>query len=388
MPVLRLIRQSCLVLAILGQCTSPAVAQAESGVHDDLVLFGQSAALEGPAAELGRGMKRGLELAFAESNQAGGVAGRRLALVALDDGYEPTRAISNALALIEDQGVFALIGGVGTPTSRAVVPIAEERGVPFLAPFTGAAFLRDPQLSQVINLRASYQQETERGVDYLVGSLRLERIAVLFQDDTFGRDGLDGVRVALERRGLAPVADATYKRNTTAVKRAALDLRAAAPQAVFIIGAYEPAAAFIRTCQALGFNPRFITLSFVGSAALAKELGAAGRGVLVTQVMPPLQDANRPLVARFLAALDAHQPGTGASQVELEGYAAGRLVVETLQRLGAAPTRKTFVGLLRAGEMAALDGLDLGFGPDSNQGYSGVFLTEIRADGSLAEIRP
>jgi ABC-type branched-subunit amino acid transport system substrate-binding protein len=267
-----------------------------------------------------------------------------------------------------------------------MLPIAEERAVPFVAPFTGASSLRDPGLRQVINLRASYRQETERGVARLVDETGLRRIAVLFQDDTFGRDGLEGVRMALSQRDLEPVADATYMRNTTAVKRAALDLRNADPQAVFIIGAYEPAAAFIRVCRELDFQPTFMTLSFVGSVALATELGAQGRGVFITQVMPSLQAAQHPAVTRYLASLTAFAPGVAPSYVSLEGYLAGRLAIETLQGIGPQPTRADFIDWLRSGELSELDGLPLAFGPDSNQGSAAVFLTVIGRDGELAEV--
>jgi len=350
------------------------------------VVLGQSAALEGPAAALGRDFNLGILAAFAEANRAGGIHGRRLELIARDDGYEPTRAITNTHELLNRHEVFALIGEVGTPTARAVVPIAEQQGVPFVAPFTGAEFLRDPGLSSVINLRASYDEEAEKGIEYLTGELGLERVAVLFQDDTFGRDGLDAVTRALRRRDLEPVGDATYERNTMAVKRAALDLRAAQPEAVFIIGAYAPTAEFIRVCRQLGFRPKFITLSFVGSTALAAELGDAGEEVLITQVMPLFTDLNRPLVQRFHDALLAHAPEALASFVVLEGYAAGRLVIAALDALGTEVTRAGFLELLRSGRIGELDGMPLHFGIDRNQGLGEVFLTEIRGDGSFREV--
>jgi len=366
----------------------PFTLQAEPGVSSDQILFGQSAALNGPAASLGRDFNLGIQAAFHEANTAGGIHGRKLKLVARDDGYEPTQAISNTEKLLQEDQVFALIGEVGTPTSRAVVPIAEAANAPFLAPFTGAEFLRDAGLSTVINLRASYNQEAERGIEYLVGTLKLKRIAVLFQDDTFGRDGLEAVKLALLNRGLEPVADASYRRNTTAVKRAVLDLRASAADAVFIIGAYAPTAEFIRVSQDIGFKPRFMTLSFVGSTALAAELEGRGKGVLVTQVMPLFSDARRPLVQRFQAALLQHDPQAQASFVVLEGYAAGRLVAATLDLLGPEVSRTAFLAKLRSGEVTEIDGLPLSLGPQSNQAFNHVFLTELHADGSFTEILP
>jgi branched-chain amino acid transport system substrate-binding protein len=366
----------------------PSWVLAEPGVSAEQILFGQSAALNGPAASLGRDFNLGIQTAFHEVNASGGIHGRTLKLVARDDGYEPTQAIANTEKLLQEDQVFALIGEVGTPTSRAVVPLAEAANAPFLAPFTGAEFLRDAGLSVVINLRASYNQEAERGIDYLVGTLKLKRIAVLFQDDTFGRDGLEAVKLALANRGLEPVADASYRRNTTAVKRAVLDLRASQPEAVFIIGAYGPTAEFIRVSQDIGFKPRFMTLSFVGSTALAAELAGRGKGVLVTQVMPLFSDTGQPLVQRFQAALRQHDPEAKASFVALEGYAAGRLVAATLELLGKEVSRSAFLVKLRSGEVTEIDGLPLSLGPQSNQASNHVFLTELHADGSFTEIQP
>ena len=197
---------------------------ATPGVTGETVLFGQSAALAGPARELGRNMRLGIEAAFHEVNGRGGVHGRRLVLASLDDSYEPEEAVANTHALIEDEEVFALIGAVGTPTSRSAAPVAAQLGVPYIAPFTGAAFLRDPQWENIVNLRASYNQETEEMVLRLTTDLGVKRIAVIYQDDSFGRAGYRGVREAMDRRNLAPVAIGLYPRNTTAVKTALLDV--------------------------------------------------------------------------------------------------------------------------------------------------------------------
>ena len=161
-------------------------------------MFGQSAAFEGPAAALGLGMRQGILAAFTEANTAGGVNGRRLELVYCDDGYEPDRAIENTNRLINEDQVFALIGEVGTPTSRAAQPIATEARVPFIGPFTGAGFLRDPSLGNVINVRASYDQETEAWIEHLTSDLGISRVALLYQDDSFGLAGRSGVVAALE----------------------------------------------------------------------------------------------------------------------------------------------------------------------------------------------
>ena len=371
---------ACAVIAVLAPAVVDAQADEVPGVSPERVLFGQSAAFSGPAAELGRGMRLGIQAAFKEANDAGGVHGRRLELVTVDDGYEPEDAIRNTRRLIEDEGVFALVGGVGTPTSRSAVPVAEEAGVPYIAPFTGAGFLRGEP--HVVNLRASYAQETEEMVQRLTRDLGVERIAVVIQDDSFGRAGLAGVRAAFNRRGMEPVGIGVYPRNTTAVKTAIVDIAAGNPEAVIVVGAYQPVAGLIAWTRHIGLDPVFMTLSFVGSNALAEELGPRGAGVYVTQVVPFPTGRSSRVAAAYRSALRAHTPGAEPGFVSFEGYLAGRLVIEALERCGSTVDRERFIGVLRSAGSIDLDGFRLVFGGEDNQGSDAVFLTVIDEQGN------
>ena len=352
------------------------------GVSPTRVLFGQSAAFSGPARELGRNMRLGIEAAFQEANSGGGIHSRRLELVTLDDAYEPEAAIANTVRLIEEHRVFALIGAVGTPTSRSATPVAAQAGVPYIAPFTGAEFLRDPEWDNILNLRASYYQETEEMVARLTEDLGVTRIGVLYQDDSFGRAGYRGVRLALDRRAMQPVSIGLYPRNTTAVKTALLDLRRGDPEAVIMIGAYQPVAALITWARHVGMDPTFLTVSFVGSNALARELGAAGEGVYVTQVVPFPTDDSLPVVGAYLRALAAHDPEAVPGFVSFEGYLAGRLAVAGIAGCGAEVTRECFLEGLRASDVIDIDGFQLRYGDGDNQGSDAVFLTRIGPDGA------
>ena len=345
------------------------------------LLFGQSAAFSGPAQDLGINMRLGIEAAFAEANAKGGVHGRQLALRSLDDAYEPERAIANTRTLL-DAGVFAMIGAVGTPTSLAAVPVAAEAGVPYVAPFTGAAFLREVPGSgdNVVNLRASYDDETEAMVAHLIGDLGIERIAVMYQDDSFGRAGHSGVLKAMRRRDMAPVAVGVYPRNTTAVKTALLDVRTGRPEAVILVGAYKPVATMIAWARHIRFSPVFMTISFVGSNALARELGTGGAGVFVTQVVP-FPQGEEPVVAAYTRALAASAPDATPGFVSLEGYLAGRLAIAAAERCRGAPDRSCFLAALREGDAVDIDGFELAYGPTDNQGSDQVFLTVIDQAG-------
>jgi len=297
---------------------------AQSGIFNDRIVFGQAAPLDGPAAALGTGMRDGILAAFAEANKAGGVHGRKLELIARDDGYEPTRSANVTRQLISEDNVFALIGPVGTPTSQAAQPIAAEAGVPFIGPFTGAEFLRDAKLANVINLRASYFQETEEMVE------RLTR-----------------------------------------------DLGAS--------GAYKPCAEFIKTARQLRLNATFVNISFVGSDALAQELGAAGVGVVVTQVVPFPGDESLAMVKRYRAALAAAIPNSTPGFVSLEGYAVGRLAIAALAKAANPPTRDSLLNTIRTNSFD-IDGMPLSFSAEKNQGSDKVWLTVIQADGSFRAV--
>ena len=235
---------------------------------------------------------------------------------------------------------------------------------PISRPSRAPAFLRDRQWNNVINLRASYYQETEKIVDFLTTSLGIDRIGVFYQDDSFGQAGLRGVQIALERRGLQMVGTGVYPRNTRAVKTGLLDLRSANPDAVVLVGAYQPVAHFIAWAKQIGFEPHFMTISFVGSNALIEELGPASSGIFVTQVVPPPHDhegavviedgllrtagadstdTSLPIVGHYRQLLARMYPETPPGFVSLEGYLAGRLVVSILESCGVSPDRTCFL---------------------------------------------
>lgn len=384
-------KRSLLALVWLGVAAgTPAAAQESGQAGQDepgVIVFGQSAALGGPARELGEGMRLGLEAAFNEINAAGGVHGNRLELVSLDDGYEPEAAIINTRRLIEDQDVFALIGPVGTPTSQVAVPIATDAGVPYIGAFTGAEFLRDAQaLPNVINIRASYFQETEEMAARLSEDLNLNSVSIFYQDDSYGRAGLAGLRRAADRYGMDIAIEVSYPRNTEAVRMALLDLRRAQAEAVVIIGAYQPVSTLIRWARKIDYSPHFINISFIGSEALARILGEDGEGVYVTQVVPFPEDASLPVVAEYQAAMRRMDSSAEPSFVSLEGYLAGRLAAAGLELVGPEPTRDDFLRALKISGDIDLSGFQLTYGIDDNQGSDQVYLTVIDQNGDFASV--
>src|SRR5262245_9969168 len=357
---------------------------AEAGVSADNIVFGQAAAFEGPASALGLGMRDGINVAFAEVNAAGGINGRKLDLVSRDDGYEPTKSIEATKALIA-QNVFALIGPVGTPTSMAALTLVKEAEIPFIGPFTGTEALRNPYQPLVVNVRASYFQETEVMVERLTKDRGFSKIAILYQDDAFGQAGLAGTRRAMEKRKMSLVAEGAFERNTVAVRAALLAIRKAEPQAVIMIGPYKPCAEFIKLSRQIKFNPTFVNISFVGSDALAQELGQAGAGVVITQVVPFPSDASIPVVAAYHKALKGALPNAQPGFVSLEGYLVGRTVAAALKGVDGELTRKSLMAKLTSSTYD-FGGFELTFGPNNNQGSNKVFLTVIGEDGKFKSV--
>jgi ABC-type branched-subunit amino acid transport system substrate-binding protein len=375
-----------LTVAFIAGIAAASPARAEDGVAADKIIFGQAAPLEGPTAALGLGMKAGINAAFAEANKAGGVKGRKLELKSVDDGYEPTKSIEAVNKLLGDDKVFAIAGPVGTPTSVATQPLADKAGAPFIGAFTGTEALRAPYKASVVNVRASYFEETEAMVEHLTKDLGATKIAIMYQDDAYGQAGLAGVKKALAKREMTLAAEGTYERNTTAVKGALLAIKKGDPDAVIMIAAYKPAAEFIKLGKQIKLNATFVNISFVGSDALAKEVGAAGAGTVITQVVPSPGDTSIPVVKSYHDALKASAPSEQPGFVSLEGYLVGRTIVAALEKMNGEPTRKGFIEAVQKSGGFDLGGFKLSYSDNSNRGSDTVYLTVIQEDGTFKAV--
>lgn len=351
---------------------------AEPGITASTILIGQSAAFSGPASELGTEMRAGALAYFQAINASGGVNGRKIELRSLDDGYEPDRAAANTRKLIDD-GVFLLFGYVGTPTSNASKPIFTAARVPFVGPFTGAESLRNPLNRYIFNVRASYYDETDRIVGQLVGQT-LDRIAVFYQNDDYGKAGLAGVERAMQKRNLKIVATGTVERNTVDVAAAVKAIGPVEPQGVVMISAYKSCAAFIKAMRNAGYNPQFMNVSFVGSKALAHEAGPAGRGVGISQVVPFPWNLSARVVKDYQQLLEASTGKQNFSFTSLEGFIAAKVLVEGLRRAGPDLTREKFITAMEQLRDFDVGGFTVTFTPTDHSGSKFVELTVIGKD--------
>jgi branched-chain amino acid transport system substrate-binding protein len=371
-------KHSIVWFALLALSVPAIAARADPGVTPTTILIGESAAFTGPASELGTEMRAGALAYFQAVNAAGGVNGRKIELRSLDDGYESDRAAANTRKLIDD-GVFLLFGYVGTPTSNASKPIFTAAKVPFVGPFTGAESLRNPLNRYIFNIRASYYDETEKIVGQLVGQT-LDRIAVFYQNDDYGKAGLTGVERAMQRRNMKIVATGTVERNTVDVAAAVASIGKIEPQAVVMISAYKSCAAFIKAMRAAGYNPQFVNVSFVGSRALAHEAGPAGRGVGISQVMPFPWNLSTRVVKEYQQLFSASTGKQEYSFTSLEGFIAAKVLVEGLRRTGNDLTREKFIAAMEQMRDYDVGGYSVSFSPTDHNGSKFVELTVISKD--------
>jgi ABC-type branched-subunit amino acid transport system substrate-binding protein len=360
---------------------SSSLCSAENGVTGDTVVLGQSVALTGPAAALGIEMRNGAKVYFDFINAKGGVNGRKIQLVTLDDGYEPVRTVPNTKKLIEEHKVFALFGYVGTPTSSAALPLFTQARVPFFGAFTGAELLRQPFNRYIFNVRASYYDETEKIVEQHV-STGSKNIAVFYQDDAYGQAGLKGVEIAMTRRALKVSSLGTVERNTIKVEQAVKTINATQPDAVVMISAYKACGEFIRQMKKQGSAAQFYNVSFVGSKALADDLGGEGVGVAISQVMPFPWGAAVPVVREYQSLMlrAGHKEFTFST---VEGYIAAKVFVEALRRAGKDLTRERLIATLEKMNDVDVGGFYVGFTPTNHNASKFVDLTIIARDGKF-----
>jgi branched-chain amino acid transport system substrate-binding protein len=359
-----------------------AASTNSNGVTDAEVIIGSSLALSGHAGYLGTQTLRGALAYINRINESGGIHGRMIRIIAKDDGYDPPRCLVNTQHLIVEENVFALFCYVGTPTTVKILPLVEEARIPLVGMFTGANALREPFKRYVINVRPSYYEETDAAVRHIV-EMGLRRIAIFYQYDAYGFDGLTGTELALKKYALEPVARGTYLRGTLDVAEGLRRILEADPEVVFMIGTYDPCAKFIKLAKSLGENPLFYLVSFVGAEELARLLGPENeRGVIMSQVVPPPEHSPSgeriEIAESYRRDLKKFFPDDIPNFVGFEGYINAMVLVEGLRRAGPELDRENFIQALES-----INGLSLGpdytlsFSPTNHQGLQRVFMTKL-----------
>ena len=362
------------------------LAHAEDGVTDTSITLGMSSPFTGPNGVYGMQMREAINAYFDQLNKNGGINGRKIELITIDDGYETDRTLANTKSLIQEKKVFALMGYYGsTPTTEAMNKVFGPGKVPLIGTISGAGSLREPVATNpnsryMFNIRASYADEAEAIVDQIL-ALGLKNIAVFYQNDGFGKSGLDGVTNALKRANLAPVAVGTVERNSLDVAKAVETISKSSPQAVIMVTLYKPTAAFVKSMKQLGQFPMFLTLSPVGGEVLAQELGNDARGIGISQVVPYPWNDTIGVVREYQKLLGKQKDKF--SYYGLEGFITARLVTEGIRKLGKDVTREKLVTALEGMQNFDLGGFKVSYGPNNHLGSRFVELTVVGSGGKV-----
>lgn len=363
-------------LSIVTLCVGLPAWAAEKPAAETIKL-GQSCALSGPTKELGAYMFKGAKSYFDHVNSKGGVNGKTIEHIVVNDGYEPNMTATNTENLTKEQKVFALFGEVGTPTSKVALPIAEKSNTPFIMPLTGAKFLRNPLNKLVVNFRAGYEEEIESLLQYAVEDRGVKKISIFYQDDDYGKAGLEATKSALQKRNMDIASTETYVRNFPDIPKEVFDrVKTVNPDAVIMVGAYLPCANFIKGAKEAGMKSTlFCNISFVGSESLIQELQGTTENVVISQVVPLPWDNSNPSVREYQELFNKAYPGDKLGFVSLEGFLAAKLTVKALEKAGQNPTRDGFIKAFESLDKGVLPGLSVSLGREDHQAMDTVYLT-------------
>jgi branched-chain amino acid transport system substrate-binding protein len=359
----------------------PALVHSSLQAQDSSALkIGQSIALSGPLAELGQAMHLGAQACFNAVNAQGGVAGRKIELSALDDGYDIKRALANLDIFLADKNTFALFNCMGTPMIEAMLPKVIETGIPFFSPFTGALVARPKTVRNIFNIRASYPEEAEQLVQHLA-TIGIKRIAIAYQNNSFGKEVYEGARLAMEKHKLTGTAVVTVENNASDAGSAAAKLAESNPEAVLVGLAGKPTIEFVKAIRALRKGLPLYALSIMGTSATIKSLGDDATGIAISQVMPLPTNTVVPMVREFQQAWKAAGAQQEASHLALEGYVNARVFVEVLRRAGRSVTRSSFIENVWNLKRYNLGGFEIGFSEPGKNASRFVELTLVGRDG-------
>ena len=366
-----------------GLALAPAGNAAETGVTAQKITIGQSAPVTGNNKDLGNEIRLGALAAFNQANKSGGIGGRQIELITLDDVNDVQKAIANTDVLLKQGQVFALYGYASATLGRKPLEMAAAEGVPFLSPFTGARVMRGYN-KVLFNFRAGYAEEAAKIIEHFK-TVGITRFGILYHDDVVGKENLDVVQKGIEAGGGKVIATAGVSRKGGDAAPKAAAMVKADPQAIVVTGLYGPSSEFIKAAKVAGYGAPIVALSFVGGTQFVNALGKDKAGVVISQVVPFPWDNKLPVVREYKKALAEVDPKAEPSFTTFEAYLVGRTIVDALKKSGKEPTRASFMAAL-----AATSGLDLGghvftFKPGDHNGSKFVDLTVVSADGKMRQ---
>jgi branched-chain amino acid transport system substrate-binding protein len=371
--------RTLLTTFLVAACTwTTHVKAAEDGVTNTTILIGQTVGLTGTVAAPVKEMNEGANAYFAEVNKKGGVHGRKIEFITLDDKFDPALTVANAETLIKKERVFALFLGRGTPHTQAIVPLLTEHKVPLIAPSTGSAIFHEPPIRWIFNIRAKYQTEVEKGVEHFA-TVGIKKIGILHVDDAFGQDGLEGFNKAMAAHKLTPTNITKFPRVKPNYAETAAAVIKADPSALIIVSSSKNTIEVIKAIRAKGNQMQIMTLSNNSSRAFVDELGADGAGIIMSQITVAPHLVTTRLGKEFSVAAKAS--GATVSYPAIEGYVNAKVLVEGLERAGRNLTRDGFIRALESMRSVDMGGILITYGENDHTGSEFVELTMIGKDG-------
>lgn len=348
-------------LFIVGACVF-ALLHHYRTLESKVIVLGASLPLSGINSHLGKDMVVGANTYFSHINARGGVQGYKIEFIQYDDKYEPENTLTNTQTLIEKDNVFALFGFVGTPTVKRVLPLIAHANIPFIAPYTGASFLRDVDATNIINFRSSYVQEINALVTHLTSQKNISKFAIFYQNDDYGEEGYIALVNALEKYNLKLSAEGTYKRNTLSIHHAIHEIEAAKPEAIILVGAYKPTARFIeKVKECCPYNIIFCPISFVNADALVIELKGDARNILFSQTVPSYDDYTSQEAIEYNNLLKFYYPNDKPSLVSFEAFLAAKTVVKAINSIDGSISPSKLSYALKHINRYTLDNIPLSY---------------------------
>ncbi len=358
----------------------PIMACGEEGVSDKSILLGQTVGLTGIVAAPVREMNEGALAYFSEVNKQGGIFGRQIVLQTLDDKFDPAITVVNARRLINEEHIFAFFQGRGTPHTQAILPLLAQHGVPLFFPSTGASVFHSPVNRWVFNVRPKYQDEVSEAIKYF-STLKLNKIGLLYVDDAFGLDALNGFKNTMVSRQLPTNIVQKFSRVNPDYTQIAQSLVKLQPEALIIASSSKNTVEVIKALRKAGGNFQLLTLSNNSSAAFVSDLGAAGAGVIVSQVMPVPHLHLSNLATEFMHSAKTNK--VTMSYASMEGYVNAKVLVEGLRRAGKDLTREKLVHALESIRRLDIGGIMIDYSPQDHSGSAYIELTMIGRDGKF-----
>jgi len=341
------------------------------------IKLGASLPLTGINKELGNEVIEGANTYFSHINARGGINGKLINLIFYDDKYEPQNTLVNIDKLINKDKVFALFGFVGTPTTQKVLSIVRDTEIPFIAPYTGASFLRNPDIPNIVNFRSSYKEEIEAIVDNLYKNKNITKFAIFYQNDDYGEEGYIATVAALGKRNLKLVSEGTYKRNTLSIRHALNEIQSTTPEAIIIVGAYKPSAQFIKSARECCFRDVvFAPISFVNSNALINELNGDGKNILFSQTVPSYHNQNLQEVVQYLDLFKFYYPNKKPTYTSFESFLAAKAVANALQNINGKITHRKFLSNMKTLDENSLGDIKIKY--QNTQLLNNVFLSTYK----------